>query len=292
MVWHGRWTVIVDETAVGALKPLTDVPLAVAHTATMTKSGDATAPAKRDAPLVLIVEDNEDMRRYLRTSLTQDFRIAEAEDGAAGLRAALEKNPDLIVSDVMMPGMDGFALCRKLKSDQRTSHIPVILLTARAGQEDRLEGLETGADDYLTKPFDATELQVRVKNLIEQRRRLHERFRRELMLQPAEITATSIDEVFLQKVMAVVENHIDDPDFETDDLARESGYSRRQLNRKLRALTGESVRGFIRTIRLKRAAQLLQQQSGTVTEIAYRVGFNSIAHIAIPNKSGFGSILG
>ncbi|MCK6622735.1 MAG: response regulator [Calditrichia bacterium] len=229
---------------------------------------------------VLIVEDNPDMRAYMRGYLSEYYRLVEAEDGAQGIKQALKHAPDLIISDVMMPNMDGFQFCERIKSDERTSHIPVILLTARASGESKIEGLETGADDYLTKPFDARELRVRVSNLIEQRRRLQERFRRELVIQPSEITVTSMDETFLKKVIAAVEAHIDDPAFETDDLAREAGVSRRHLNRKLRALTGQSVREFIRTLRLKRAAQLLQQKSGTVTEIAYEVGFQSIAHFA------------
>ncbi len=239
-------------------------------------------------PALLIVEDNADMRAYMRGYLEENYRIIEAEDGARGMKQAHKHAPDLIISDVMMPEMDGFELCEKLKTDERTSHIPVILLTARASGESKVEGLETGADDYLTKPFDAKELQVRVKNLIEQRRRLRERFRRELVIQPSEVTVTSMDEAFLKKVMAAVEAHIDDPSFETNDLAREAAIGRRQLNRKLCALTGQSVREFIRTIRLKRAAQLLQQQAGTVTEISYQVGFNSIAHFAKIFREQFG----
>ncbi|MFQ5605254.1 MAG: two-component regulator propeller domain-containing protein [bacterium] len=249
--------------------------------------GQLTA-TPNDKEVLLIVEDNPDMRAYMRGYLEQSYRIIEAENGVQGLKQAQKHAPDLIISDVMMPEMDGFALCEKLKTDARTSHIPVILLTARASGESKIAGLETGADDYLTKPFDAKELQVRVKNLIEQHRRLQERFRRELLVQPSEVTVTSMDETFLQKAMDAVEAHIDDPDFETDNLAREAGYSRRQLNRKLRALTGQSVREFIRTIRLKRAAQLLQQQAGTVTEIAYEVGFNSIAHFSKVFREQFG----
>ncbi len=238
--------------------------------------------------IILIVEDNPDMRAYIRGYLSQHYLLVEAEDGVQGIKQAFKHAPDLIISDVMMPNMDGFQFCEKIKTDERTSHIPVILLTARASGESKIEGLETGADDYLTKPFDATELRIRVKNLIEQRRRLRERFRRELVIQPSEVTVTSMDEAFLQKVMAAVEAHIDDPAFETDDLAREAGVSRRHLNRKLRALTGQSVREFIRTLRLKRAAQLLQRQSGTVTEIAYEVGFQSIAHFAKIFREEFG----
>lgn len=239
-------------------------------------------------PMVLIVEDHPDMRAYMRGCLEERYRVIETEDGTQGVKQAHKHAPDLIISDVMMPEMDGFELCEKVKTDARTSHIPVILLTARASADSKVEGLETGADDYLTKPFEVKELQVRIKNLIEQRRSLRERFRRELVIEPAEVTVTSTDEAFLKKVMAAVEAHIDDPDFETDDLARESAIGRRQLNRKLRALTGQSVREFIRTIRLKRAAYLLQQQSGTVTEIAYQVGFNSIGHFAKVFREQFG----
>ena len=214
--------------------------------------------------------------------------MLEAVDGKEGLKRAKDAGPDLIISDVMMPGMDGFAFCEKIKTREQTSHIPVILLTARASGESKLEGLETGADDYLTKPFDAAELRVRVRNLIEQRRRLRERFRRELIIRPSEVTATPMDEAFLTKVIAAVEAHIDDPAFETDDLAREAGVSRRHLNRKMRGLAGQSVREFIRSMRLKRAALLLQQKSGTVTEIAYAVGFQSIAHFAKIFREEFG----
>ena len=240
------------------------------------------------ASVVLLVEDNPDMRAYIRDLLLPDYRVLEAVDGKEGLKRAKDAGPDLIISDVMMPGMDGFEFCEKIKTSEQTSHIPVILLTARASGESKLEGLETGADDYLTKPFDAAELRVRVRNLIEQRRRLRERFRRELIIRPSEVTATPMDEAFLTKVIAAVEAHIDDPAFETDDLAREAGVSRRHLNRKLRGLAGQSVREFIRSMRLKRAALLLQQKSGTVTEIAYAVGFQSIAHFAKVFREEFG----
>jgi len=249
---------------------------------------EETREGKTGRSLVLIVEDNRDMRRFLRNCLAEDFNIIEADNGKLGFETARKKMPDLIVSDVMMPEMDGFEFCHKIKTDARTSHIPVILLTARASKESKVEGLETGADDYIVKPFDAVELIVRSKNLIEQRRRLQERFCREVLIQPSEVTVTSMDEAFLKKVITAVEAHIDDPDFEADDLARESAISRRHLNRKLRALTGQSVREFIRTIRLKRAAYLLQQNTGNVTEIAYEVGFQSIPHFAKVFREQFG----
>lgn len=240
----------------------------------------ATDPATVNAATILIVEDNPDMRTYIATHLQQQYRILQAPDGRRGLRLAQQQGPDLIISDIMMPEMDGFELCKKLKTGAATSHIPVILLTARASGDSKIEGLETGADNYLTKPFNAHELKLRVRNLLAQRERMRERFRRELTIEPADITVTSMDEAFLKKVMAAVEAHIDQPAFVAGSLAQKAGLSPRQLTRKLRALTGQSPREFIRTIRLKRAAQLLQKNAGTVTEICFEVGFQSIAHFA------------
>ena len=241
-----------------------------------------------EQPVLLIVEDNADVRTYIRDYLDKDYRIIEAVDGEEGFEKSARAIPDLIISDVMMPKMDGYELCRKLKTDERTSHIPVILLTARAGGESKVEGLETGADDYIIKPFDARELQVRVKNLIEQRRKLRERFRQEITLQPKAIAITSMDEQFLQKAMAAVEQNLSDPEFSTDEFARRVAMSRMQLHRKLRALTDQSTHEFIRTYRLQRAAQFLQNRAGNVTEICYDVGFNSLSHFAKAFREQFG----
>ncbi len=237
-------------------------------------------PLVPDTSIVLIVEDNPDMRRYIRGHLDQSYTIHEAEDGKKGIAQAMETIPDLIISDVMMPDVDGYELCRILKQDERTSHIPIILLTAKAGGESKIEGLETGADDYLIKPFDAKELLIRVRNLIEQRRRLRERFRGEVTLKPRDITITSVDERFLTRVMALVEEHMADSDFDTETFAKGVTMSRTQLHRKLKALTGQSPHEFIRTLRLGRAAQLLQKNSGNVSEVAYDVGFNNLSHFA------------
>jgi signal transduction histidine kinase/DNA-binding response OmpR family regulator len=239
-------------------------------------------------PVLLIVEDNADVRAYIRDYLDEDYQIIEAVDGNEGFEEAVRVVPDLIISDVMMPKIDGYELCRKLKTDERTSHIPVILLTARAGGESKVEGLETGADDYIIKPFDARELQVRVKNLIEQRRKLRECFRKEITLQPKAIAITSMDEQFLQKAMAAVEQNLSDAEFSTDEFARQVAMSRSQLHRKLYALTGQSTHEFIRAYRLHRAAQLLQHRAGTVSEICYDVGYNSLSHFAKAFREQFG----
>jgi DNA-binding response OmpR family regulator len=232
------------------------------------------------SPIVLIVEDNPDMRAYLRESLESSYKVLEAEDGEQGLQKGTDRMPDLIISDVMMPKMDGFELCRRLKSNECTSHIPVILLTARADAESKIEGLETGADDYLSKPFDARELRVRVKNLIALRRKLWEKFRQGSTVEIREIALTSLDAQFLERAVTVIEKHIAEPDYETEVFGKEIGLSRGHLNRKLQALTGQSTREFIRTLRLKRAAQLLKNHTGNVSEIAYQVGFNNLSHFA------------
>jgi signal transduction histidine kinase/DNA-binding response OmpR family regulator/ligand-binding sensor domain-containing protein len=239
-------------------------------------------------PILLIVEDNEDLRAYIRGHLEENYRVLESENGLRGWETALSALPDLIISDWMMPEMSGIDLCHRIKSDERTSHIPFILLTALATREGKLTGLETGADDYLTKPFDAHELNVRVRNLIDNRRKLRERFGRELRIQPSDITVTSADEKFLQRVMKIVEDNMGDSEFSAELFGREAGLSRMQLHRKLTALTGQSASDFIRMMRLKRAAQLFEAQSATVSEIAYEVGFNNLSYFAKCFREQFG----
>ena len=224
--------------------------------------------------IILIVEDNADVRAYIRDYLIPGYQVAEARDGAEGIEKALEIIPNLIISDVMMPKKDGYELCRALKTNEKTSHIPIILLTARAAGEDKIEGLEIGADDYLIKPFEPKELLARIRNLIELRRRLRERFNVAVPLKPGEVAVTSLDDVFLHKVMAAAEQHMGDEDFHIEGLATEVGMSRMQLHRKLTALTGQSPGEFIRYLRLHRAIELLQKGVGTVSEIAYSVGFS------------------
>ena len=243
-----------------------------------------------DLPILLIVEDNEDMRLYLRETLSETYQIIEAADGLAGLDIALEHTPDLIISDVMMPGIDGHQLCHELKTDERTSHIPIVLLTARAGEEAKLEGLETGADDYITKPFSPVELRARVQNLIELRQKLRERYSKNLHLEPKEAAITPVDEQFLQRALDILEIHKSDPDFNTESYCREIGMSRSQLHRKLKALTNQSTGDFIRTFRLKYAKQLIEKDFGNMTQVAYECGFNSPSYFAECFKKQFGKL--
>ncbi len=240
------------------------------------------------APIVLLVEDNAELRRYVREYLESVYRVAEAADGVEALDRAVAVVPDLVITDIMMPRMDGVELCRRLKSDERTSHIPLILLTARASGESKVEALETGADDYIVKPFDARELMVRVRNLIETRRALREKFRENIVLEPAEVPIASSDAKFLHKLMEAIEQHLAEPECDTGMLAKELCMSRMQLNRKLHALTGHSTHEFLRVQRLKRAAQLLRKHGGNVSQVAYDVGFASPSHFAQAFRVQFG----
>ncbi|MFQ6608981.1 MAG: ATP-binding protein [Fidelibacterota bacterium] len=237
---------------------------------------------------ILIIDDNADMRKYMGSHLETNYRIIEAENGQEGLKKAIKKIPDLIISDVMMPKMDGFALCEKVKTDERSSHIPVILLTAKADSESKLGGLETGADDYLTKPFDPKELQVRIKNLIQQRRRLRQKFMLEASIKPHDLAITSTDEKFLQRAVDLIEEHMSDGKYSIDLFSQEIGMSRMQLHRKLKALTGTSTSGFIRTLRMKHAALLLQQGFGNVAQVAFEVGFNNPSYFSVCFKKQLG----
>jgi len=241
-----------------------------------------------DDTIVLIIEDNADVRAYIRSHLESDFKILEAKDGEEGIKKAIETIPDLVISDVMMPKKDGFQVCNALKTDERTSHIPVILLTAKAAEAEKIEGLETGADAYVLKPFRPKELQVRVRKLIEMRRKLRAKFSGQTVLRPKEIAVTSRDQEFLERVLAVIEEHMDDEEFGVEALGKESAMSRAQFHRKIRALINQSPSQFLRTIRLQRAADLLRKDAGNVAEIVYQVGFSSQAYFTKCFKEQFG----
>jgi signal transduction histidine kinase/ligand-binding sensor domain-containing protein/DNA-binding response OmpR family regulator len=237
---------------------------------------------------ILIVEDNQEFRQFLKEQLTRQYTIYEAPDGVAGCDFAMEHQPDLIVSDIMMPKRDGLELCRMLKSDLRTSHIPIILLTARSAEDVKLSGYEVGADYFITKPFNLDILLVRMAALIENQSKRQELFRKTLEVVASEITVTSLDEKLMQKTIGLVEKNIENPEYSVDDLASDVGMSRGHLYRKLLAITGKSPVEFIRTIRLKRAAQLLKESQLTVNEVAYMVGFNNPKYFRKYFKEEFG----
>ena len=238
-------------------------------------------------PRLLVVEDNADILWLLSDKLGSEFEVMEAIDGSAGLKLATEHMPDLVITDLMMPRMDGAELCRKLKTDLRTSHIPVIMLTAKATPDDKMAGLETGADDYITKPFDIREVLVRSRNLVTQRRKLREKFSSEIVLNPREIVITSTDEKFLTRAMDVIDRHMSNEKFDVTTLCEEMNMSHSTLFRKLDALTDQSPVEFIRTLRLKRAAVLLKEHFGNVSEVALEVGFNNPSYFSRMFKRAF-----
>ena len=223
---------------------------------------------------LLVVEDNPEVRDFIVQSLSAHYHILVAENGATGLELAIARIPDLIVSDVMMPVMDGLELCRTLKTDVRTSHIPVILLTARSGNIHEVNGLKTGAEAYLTKPFSINSLQLNISNLLMLQANMRRKFSQQITLQPSNILIESADEEFLDKVMAIIEKNFAEPEFSVNSLASDLGMSTPILYKKIKVLTGLTVNNFIKSVRLKRAAQLLRQNVYTVYEIAYIVGFN------------------
>lgn len=229
---------------------------------------------------VLLVEDNPDMRSHIRQVLGGQFLIREAENGARGLAMAREEIPDLILSDVMMPEMDGYEFCRAIKSEVQTSHIPVVLLTAKAQKQNRLEGLETGADAYLSKPFDREELAAVMKNLLESRRQMREKFREDFLLHPAPVKEQSVEDQFLHALRKSMEDHLADELFGVEEMASQLGMSRKTLHRKLSAIAGQSPSQFIRRYRLERAMQMLKSKTGPIGEIAFLTGFSSHSYFS------------
>ena len=244
-------------------------------------TGIAAGAAPGNGPLppgkeiILVVEDNPEVRGYIRGELEPGYEVIEAADGLGGIAKAMEIIPDLVISDIMMPGCDGYKLCRTLKKDIKTSHIPIILLTAKASEESIVQGLETGADDYITKPFNARILAVRIRNLIELRRQLQLNIHREMTLRPVEIAVSRIDKEFLKELKEVINQNLADSEFNVEGLARKLYMDRSTVYRKVLALTGEVPTEFIKSCRLKRAAELLKGNFGTVLEVALEVGFSS-----------------
>ncbi len=242
---------------------------------------------KSDLPIILIIEDNLAVAQYIAGSLNRQYQLKFAENGREGIQKALEIIPDFIISDVMMPQKNGFEVCQTLKTDERTSHIPIILLTAKADTESRMSGLQQGADAYLTKPFNAEELQIRIQQMIRLRQRLQTKYQR---LAPAEQKGSlkntssdapnSLEDAFLQKLQTVIEEHLLDPELDVSLLCKKMAMSRTQLHRKLTALTNTSTTHFIRLVRYEKAKELLRQTDSNITEVAYQVGFSDPAYFS------------
>ncbi len=234
----------------------------------------------KDIPIILVVEDDKEIRNYIKDTLESRYRVISAENGQEGFKKAVRIIPDLVISDIKMPVASGTLLCKMLREDEKTWHIPIILLTAFTENEYRIEGLSRGADAYLTKPFNMDVLEAQISNLLESRKKMRIKFSRKIHLEPHNVDVEDMDETFLQLVMETIEKHMSDTTLNADFLSKKVGMSRMQLYRKLRALTNQTVHEFIRSIRLKRAVQLLEQKRMTITEVAYEVGFNDLTYFA------------
>lgn len=241
-------------------------------------------------PVLLLIEDNEDFRFYLKDNLREFFCIEEAGNGKEGWQKTLSTHPELIVCDVSMPEMNGIDLCRKIKSDKRTAFIPVILLTALTGEDQQLKGLETGASDYMTKPFNFEILLSKIRNLLAQQQNFKKTYQKQVQVNPAEVSFESPDERFIRDALEAVEKNMGNDRFSVEDLSHELHLSRVALYKKILALTGKTPIEFIRSIRLKRAAQLLNQTGLTIAEVAYQVGFNNPKYFTRYFKEEFGML--
>jgi signal transduction histidine kinase/ligand-binding sensor domain-containing protein/DNA-binding response OmpR family regulator len=242
---------------------------------------------KNKRSTILLVEDNDDFRFYLKDNLKEHFTILEAINGKLGWQKTLAAHPDLVVSDISMPEMDGTELCNKIKHDNRTKHIPVILLTALAGEELQLKGLETGANDYMTKPFNFEILLSKIKNQLIQKEQFKKTYQKQIEVKPSDVSIESPNEKFMQQALALVEKNISEPDFSVEEMSKGMFMSRVALYKKLLSLTGKTPIEFIRQIRLKRAAQLLEKSEMTVSEVAYEVGFNNPKYFSKYFKAEF-----
>ncbi|WP_170124448.1 hybrid sensor histidine kinase/response regulator transcription factor [Breznakibacter xylanolyticus] len=251
---------------------------------------EATTPVdkSKSAPVVLLVEDNNDIRNYLANELSSNYLIYESSNGLDGFDKAIDCLPDLIISDVMMPGMTGIELCKKIKTDERTSHIPVILLTARQSEEYIVEGYQTGADAYITKPFSTVVLHSRINNLIESRQKLREMFGKGSFIDPKILANNVTDEAFIKKVMKIIEDNLSETDFDTETLATKLKMSRALLYKKIKVLTNQTVHDFVTTIRMNKAAELLLAGEYSISEVAYKVGFTVVGNFSRSFTKQFG----
>lgn len=241
----------------------------------------------KELPVMLIVEDNDDIRDYVKFNFDLEYQVREAENGEQGLEIALDCIPDIIISDIMMPKLDGIGMCQQLKTDERTSHVPILLLTAKSDESYLVKGFENGADDYVSKPFSMNALKARVNNLIKVRRELQEKFSKGTYLIPRKSLTNKTDENFIKNIVDIIEKNITNTSFNPDSLVTEIGMSRSILYKKINALTGMSVSIFIRSIRLKKAAMYLLNEDTPINQVAYKVGFTDPAYFTNCFKKQF-----
>jgi signal transduction histidine kinase/ligand-binding sensor domain-containing protein/DNA-binding response OmpR family regulator len=261
-----------------------------AETVAESEFEESTPDADGSRAVILVVDDSDDFRLVMQDGLKAEYRVVTASDGQEAWRIIPTLQPDVIVSDVMMPNTDGNELCRLVKNDIRTSHIPFVMLTARSSEEHRIEGLESGADEYISKPFNFEILSLRIKKMLHLRQKRQESFKATLEINPGEITITSLDEQLMQKAVKYIEAHIANSELSVEELSRYLGMSRTHLYKKLLSITGKTPVEFIRIVRLKRAAQYLRESRMQVAEIAYEVGYNNPKYFARQFRDEFGML--
>ncbi|WP_366520168.1 two-component regulator propeller domain-containing protein [uncultured Carboxylicivirga sp.] len=278
-------TTTLDE----AVKPLTNEDDIYKEKNNET-SVEETGSTNKFAKTLLIVEDNADMRSYIKSELIKEYNILEAEDGLKGIEAAENNDIDLIISDVMMPNLDGMAYCKHIKTNLKTSHIPIILLTAKTDNQSKYKGIETGADDYISKPFEMEYLVIRIKNLLQSREQLRKIFQKKgTVLEPSSVTVNSLDEKFLKDLLAALENGIPDSEFNVSSLEEKLGMSHSNFYRKIKSLTGQSGKELLNGMRMNRAKQVLMDNKNIrIDEVAYMVGYTSPKYFGKSFKETFG----
>ncbi|MGF1586504.1 MAG: two-component regulator propeller domain-containing protein [Bacteroidales bacterium] len=260
----------------------------IALTTVTRETVPESLPDVTHSQTILIIEDDEEIRLYLKNELESSYHILSASTAEEGLDSAFSEIPDLILSDIMLPGMNGIDFCKTVKTDLKTEHIPVILLTARAENDDRIEGLETGADDFIIKPFAIEELKLRIKNCIQTRIKLRQRFIKNFAATSAAVPEFNSDDRFISRALQIVSDNISNPELDVDFFASAMGMSRAQLYRKFNALTNQTVKEFVRTVRLKKAAELLDAGQHNVSEVAWAVGFGDLPYFTRSFKIQYG----
>ncbi|WP_378924219.1 hybrid sensor histidine kinase/response regulator transcription factor [Pelagicoccus mobilis] len=293
-VWGGEIEFISPANEKGSgTRVRVSLPLEYAHDEEVEKldTGDleeSEAESATSKAKILLVEDNHDLRGFVRDELSRDYEVFEAENGKIGIEMVAKIEPDLVVTDVMMPEMNGFELCKQLRADPATSHIQIIMLTAKSAEEHSVEGMEAGADVYFAKPLNMARLQAQIEKLVEMRRSMKLRFSEQLVVEPTELSIVPVEQEWLAKAIAYVEENMSDPDFDLDSFAREMGLGRTALYKKLKALTDESPGSFVRSMRLKRAAQLLRSESMPISKILEFIGILDQSYFSRAFKKKFG----
>lgn len=246
----------------------------------------ADGPANIDS--ILLVEDNEELRQFLKDSLSPHYKVTEATNGHEGLAKAKEQSPGIIISDVIMPGMDGIQLCKAIKEDIDTSHIPFIMLTARTALASQVEGLDSGADYYFAKPLNMDLLLLTIRNRFEQAARLKERYARLSNIEAMDLVHSEKDKEFMNHLLQVIDTHLINPDFDIEQLCHEMGMSRTRLYQKIKSISQQSIGDFIRTIRLKKAVDIMTHEDVSLTEVMYRIGIQTQSYFTKAFKKEFG----